>query len=138
VEPIRVSALQRVIASGEQQEYRGLTLSLVSIEVFDDGFAASFRLAFADSSAAEQVPGLIPLLAVSAADEHGVAYYASPTPALGPRGDWHAAIRFEPALRHAGGQLTISIIKIEWLPTPPASDADAKWYGPWTFQVALN
>lgn len=138
LEPARVSNLQRVIASGEQQTYEGLSLSLVSVEVYDDGFAANFRLAFAESTAARRIPGLTPLLAVSAMDAQGTTYYASPAPAIGPLGDWHATIRFEPALHSAAGQLTASIVKIEWLPAPPTSEIITKWYGPWTFQVTLS
>lgn len=138
LEPVRSSHLQRVIAVGAQQECRGLILSLISVEVYDDGFAANFRLALAaPSDSAEQLPGAMPILAASAAESDKVVYFASPSPSMGPHGDWYASLRFEPPLRDASRHLTIAVIKIEWLPRVPFSKI-VEWHGPWMFEVTLT
>ncbi len=134
---IRSSQLQRVIALGERQEYQGLILSLISVEVYNDGFASNFRLTFTNSTDARQAPGAAPVLMANARDALGTGYYAPSVLAMGPHGDWHASIRFEPALREKSDQLAVSVVKIEWLPQLPSSDI-VKWFGPWTFQVPLS
>lgn len=137
LEPIRVGRLQRVIVSGDHQEYKGLIIGLVCIEVYSDGFVAIFRLTLADSTVAQHIPSPVPLLAATASDEEGTAFYASPQAAIGPIGDWHAIVRFEPSLRETSNRLSISIVRIEWLPIPPASSVITKWFGPWTFQIQI-
>ncbi len=100
LEPVRSSTLQRVIAVGAQQKCRGLMLSLIAIEVYDDGFAVDFRLALADpSKSAEQFPGGMPILAASATGVDQMVYFASPISAMGPPGNWYTSLRFAPPLR---------------------------------------
>ncbi len=138
LEPVRSSALQRVIAVGAQQECHELILSLISIEVYDDGFAANFRLALAGPpKSTEQLPGVTPILAASAAESDKVVYFASSNPAMGPSGDWYTSLRFAPPLRDTSSSLTIAVVKIEWLPGQPFSKM-IEWLGPWTFEVALT
>ncbi len=137
LEPVRSGSLQRTIAVGAQQECQGLILSLISIEVYDDGFVANFRLAVAGPpKSAEQLPGVMPILTASATESDNVVYFAYPRPAMGPPGDWYASLRFAPPLRDTSRYLTIAVIKIEWLPRQPSSKI-IEWLGPWTFEVTL-
>jgi hypothetical protein len=138
LEPVRSSALRRVIAVGAQQKCRGLILSLIAIEVYDDGFAVDFRLALADpSKSAEQLPGVVPILAASAAGSDQAVYFASPISAMGPPGNWYTSLRFAPPLRDTSSPLVMTVIKIDWLPLPPSSRM-IEWPGPWTFDVTLT
>jgi len=134
----RASQLRRVVTSMQQHEHQNLIISLISVEVYDDGFAADFRLTFADSVVAEQMPGQVPILFAGGTNTDGTACYASPTPAIGSLGDWRALIRFEPALRSASGEVSLSVVKIEWLPMPSTANPITRWYGPWSFQVTLD
>src|SRR5919199_1554469 len=96
---------QRVIRVGTSQVHHGWAVSLMSLELWDRGFTANFRLHHAGEET------LSPLLLLDTRDDRGNQYQAELTGGSGG-GDpdseqWHHIYDFTPALAPTAHRLQI-------------------------------
>ena len=143
---IERQALQRVIGVGQniQLGEAGETeVTLVSLELFEGGFIANFRLRGwgpgTNPHADLRQPGFIrsPEFYVEAIDDQDNKYQAFPGSGGGGRAHWRKSHRFSPELATAEGELHVTIEEIQWSPHGGGVRTLIET-GPWQFDVPLG
>ena len=138
--------LQRVIGVGQniQLGEAGETeVTLVSLELFEGGFIANFRLRGwgpgTNPHADLRQPGFIrsPEFYVEAIDDQDNKYQAFPGSGGGGRAHWRKSHRFSPELATAEGELHVTIEEIQWSPHGGGVRTLIET-GPWQFDVPLG
>ncbi len=139
-------SLQGVIAVGQKIQLgdTGETeFTLVSLELFESGFVANFRLRGwgpgTNPHADLRQPGFIrsPEFYVEAVDDQGNKYQGLPGNGGGGGAHWRKSHRFTPELATTDGQLHVTIEEIQWSPHG-AGVRTLIETGPWQFDVSLE
>ena len=137
--------LQRVIGVGQNVRLgdTGETeVTLVSLELFEGGFVANFRLRGwgpgTNPHADLPQPGFIrsPDFYVEAFDDQGNKYQAFPGSGGGGSAHWRKSHRFSPELATKDGHLHVTIEEIQWTPHGGGVRTLVE-PGPWRFDVSL-
>ena len=155
-EPVRprldcaLRELVEVVAVGETVRVGDTTVSLLSLERYDDGFVAQFRLLheYGRGDGDDDLAVLstaMPELRVSATDDQGHRYDVWPHGGGGGGGrgllSWRYAFRFAPAVPPAARAVTLAVEAIEWRRMDPETRRlvpASEVVGPWTFTVGLG
>ena len=137
-QPPGLNTLVRALPVGTSQVHAGWTLTLIAVELWDNGFVANFRLHRAGCKGE-----LNPTLALAARDDCGCRYRARLGASSGG-GDadsyqWHLSYIFAPALDPAARELRVDAalhLMDDEAPPRPAVEARTE-PGPWSFTVGL-
>ncbi|MEE8466747.1 MAG: hypothetical protein V3S68_09740, partial [Dehalococcoidia bacterium] len=138
---IERQTLQRVLGVGKSIQHgdAGETeVTLLSLELFESGFIANFRLRGwgpgENPHADFPQPGFIrsPTFYAEAVDDHGNNYQSFPGRGGGGRAQWRMSHRFSPELAVTDGQLHITIEEIQWSPQGAGVRTMIET-GPWQF-----
>ena len=139
--------LVEVVAVGESIRVDETTVTLLSLERYDDGFVVQFRLMheYDRGDDVAVLSAAMPELRVSATDEQGHRYDVWPNGGSGggARGllSWRYAFRFAPAVDPSARALTVAIEAIEWRRMDPETRRLVpvrEVAGPWTFTLGLG
>jgi len=139
-------ALQRVIAVAQKVQHGDTGESestLVSLELFESGFIANFRLrGWGPGTNPHDDPGQpsffrAPNYNVGAFDDHGIIYQGTPGGGGGGSAHWRNHHRFTPGLAMADGQIHFAIEEILWTPHRAGGRTMVET-GPWQFDVSLE
>ena len=129
--------LVRVCAVAQTQVSDGISLTLLSLELYDDGFMGVFRLI---PSSGRPVP---PVLSLDARDDRGGRYAGHMSGGSGGPGDycqWRLAYIFTPAVHAAARELYLEVSELRYLHYDKDRGGlveDEVQRGPWVFPVSL-
>lgn len=129
--------LVRVCAVAQTQVSDGISLTLLSLELYDDGFMGVFRLVPGTS---RPVP---PVLAVDVRDDLGGRYAGQMGGGSGGPGEycqWRLAYIFTPAIHPAARELHLEVGELRYLHYDKDRGGlveDEVQRGPWAFPVSL-
>ena len=133
-----------VLAVGQSEQVGPATLTLLSVERYQDGFLAQFRLLQEYTPPEDPSRRGFPELVCEASDERGGRYTMWPNGGSGGGGrgvlHWRLAYRYAPALDPTARELRLSIPTVRWRHLASAgqpSAPDEVFDGPWRFLVVL-
>lgn len=135
--------LQRTIPVGQTNSQHGISVTLESVELYDDGLACNFQL----RSDSVSVNGN-PWLKLTVRDDRGTIFACYPNGGRGHGGphqiNWDMSFKFSPPLDPAASGLQIVIAEVGRLDFDPSRVAQGKprmvdgVTGPWSFTTPLN
>lgn len=143
--------LIRVVSIGQSQVHNGVTVMMLALELYADGFVVTFRVLSDDSWPVRDTPEQHVNLEVdlgvttSSGSEYGgrklAGSYSFGADGCGADG-WHARFLYQhaPALDASASWVRIEVPALYWLkrlPDPPYRAPAHEITGPWTFTVAL-
>ncbi len=129
--------LVRVCAVAQTQVSDGISLTLLSLELYDDGFMGVFRLVPGTS---RPVP---PVLTLEVRDDRGGRYSGQMGGGSGGPGEycqWRLAYIFTPAIHAAARELYLEVGELRYLHYDKDRGGlveDDVQRGPWVFPVSL-
>lgn len=112
-------------------------LTLISLELHEEGFAANFHLQVGEPSDSSQDFGRMPSFQAQATDDQGGKYESSRGRGGGGDGHWRLTQNFIPDLAVSVRQLHVSIGEIQWMGRG-SEVRSAIESGPWEFDVSLE
>ena len=127
----------RIIEAIDTVKYGETELTLISLEIYEDAFAANFHLQVGIQS--DSSPGFrgMPDFQMQATDDQGGSYESSRGRGGGGDANWRLTQNFTPNLAASARHLYVSIEEIQWLRGGPG-DSPATESGPWAFDVRLE
>ena len=139
----RLEEIVRVIGVGERRVGGDLALTLLSVEIYRDGFVAQFHLVGGrPTEGASGMPGF-PQFTAAASDDRGTIYRERPYGGSGGgnspgRVSWRMASAFAPALGEGARALTLRVGEVAWSTIAEGEmRASHTTAGPWEFVVGL-
>lgn len=112
-------------------------LTLMSLELYEEGFAANFHLQVGRPSDSSRGFGGMPHFQAQATDDQGASNESWPGRGGGGDGHWRLTQNFTPNLVASARHLHVSIDEIQWIRGGPG-DRSAIDSGPWAFDVPLE
>jgi hypothetical protein len=139
VEPTEGKIL-RVVPVILTRDQEGVEITIVSLELYDNGFLINYRLR--DPNQVGLVLGrratLIPILTFDVQNDLGQTYYGFPSAAtVGPPGDWRGIARLGSAIEQGVRELRVRVTEIEWRSWHP-EQKNVTQQGLWEFQIRLE
>jgi hypothetical protein len=130
--------LLRVLPVARSEVRGGLTVRLLSLELYTDGFVAQTRLWPSEAAQPGDPQRRGPTLALDASDDRGGRYAGRLLGGHGDHREWRYTHVFTPALDPAARELRLEVPEVRWWRGGPdglhAAEAQP---GPWAFTVEL-
>ena len=119
----------RIIEVIDTAKHGGTELTLISLETYEDAFAANFHLHFGSPSEDSLGFGATPHFQSAASDDQGGSYESSRGSGGGGEANWRLTQNFTPNLADSACHLYVSIeqIEIQWMRGGPGA---ARWRSP--------
>ena len=140
---IEAQSLQRVIGVGQAVRHGQIEVTLLSLELYEQGFVVNFNLrdwgrgSTRDASLSDPDLFRAAMFDATAVDDQGNIYRGFPGSGGGNSGQWRQAQHFTPEVATARGHLHVSIKEIQWI-AQGASARSTTEPGPWEFDVHLE
>ena len=140
---IEAQSLQRVIGAGQAVRHGQTEVTLVSLELYEQGFVVIFNLrdwgrgSTRDASLSDSDLFRAAMFDATAVDDQGNVYGGFPGSGGGNSGQWRQVQHFTPEVATARGHLHVSIKEIQWI-AQGASARSTTEPGPWEFDISLE
>lgn len=128
----RLRDLLRVIPVAQSHTVDGVTVTLLSIETYADGFVATFRVIAEPAPSGHRFPQLV----LEITDDQGNRYNGWPGGGVGDYEQWRLIHRFAPALAPNAQELHLDVTDVRWR-TPGNQPEEKAEVGPWAFAVPI-
>jgi hypothetical protein len=142
LQQLQARVLERVLGIGRSQTRADTELTLLSLEMYDDGFILNYRVRGTDLG---EWAGLafifappIPNAPFAATDDKGARYIGMPWGGSGgPGGDWRGDVHFTPKVTEGAKELVIRVEQVHWSGFGQSQKSRVE-LGPWEFVVPLT
>ena len=128
---------KRIIEVIDTTKHGETELTLISLEIHEDAFAANFHLQSGRPSDSSPGFGGMPHFQAEATDDQGGSYESSRGRGGGGDANWRLTQNFTLNLAASARHLYVSIEEVQWLRGGPG-DSPAAESGPWAFDVPLE
>jgi hypothetical protein len=137
--------LVRVVAAGQTATVDGVSVTLLSIELYDDGFIINGRVRRSIPSSSDEGVHWLPALdtgtELRAADGHGGVYASLGMGGGGDAKEYRLHQTFSPALALNASELRIELANLRYVRFDPRAPDDRSRdelkHGPWSFVIPL-
>jgi hypothetical protein len=139
-----LAELVRVVGVGKSQLIDGVTISLLAVEVYEDGFAIPLviRAAAGRDFALAQIPEYedAARLELQVTDDAGNTYSAWPWGVAGSDAEQRCQVALTPPLPQSARALNVRIEEVVLRRHSKSQDrkvSEIRWRGPWLFTIDL-
>jgi hypothetical protein len=132
----RLRRLVRVLPIAQAQQFGDVQVTLLSLEIYDEGFLATLRIVVTGGIPFEDANVTSPIMARDDQD----AQYVGHTDwlRLGPDRQWRLTVAFAPGLPSTARQLELEMSPLQWESRSESGVREEHAAGPWLFTIPLH